>query len=868
MKLAWFTPFNVKSAIGQCSKIIVDELARECEVHLWVHDDRDLIETDQTVVHYRAGSETLRRLESYDHRLYCMGNYYPFHGDIYETMQRYPGVVILHDFLMHHFFMVYYLHELKVSGAYVADMERFYGLDGRQVALQSLAGASPPIWLTNDVIRYPLFERLVQGATGVMVHSRFHREQIRRKFLGEIGVAYLPYRAGSVKRGRRELCDTFSIPADRVLAVSTGIVHPVKRMERVLEAMAAEPGLRERLMYVVIGDGGPEYRRGLETLADDRDVAECVRFLGYQPGDVLHDFLAAADFSVNLRFPNSEGCSLSLVEQMSCGKPAVVLDSGVYAEMPDEAVIKVPVDDDGTELRKALTTLVSDSAVRGRVGAAAREFASSHFTPEAYASGVLDYLSRRGASPAEPVRVALAELSAELAAGYPIERGSAGIEPLLREVYAMVNGRHPVASGRGRLETLGVWLAFEHYVVLHREGITRFLCYLLAHLIERYGIACEIWCYAVNEASVREAFRPLLFHKRYAAKVRVVHERNVGSVYRGRDPYRRHSPDGGGQQDLSSLANAWSLADCFLIGICYLDNALPLDKPLFVPLHDLVIFEHYAAFVGNNEHFRPHARQIKEAVEAFNRRGAFFFCNSDYVRRAHLMRYIAHVDEDRTRVVYLPPNIPRDIERSVYSETETRARHGITKPYFFYPTQIRPHKNVLTLVKAFHALVEDGLDVELVLTGSPDDVPEVGDYVKCNPLASRLVVAKDVPERNLYSLHAHAVATVVPTRFEGGFPWQALEAMLMNTPAIVSRIPAVTERLTRFEIDSAGLRLFDPDDVTALTRHMRDALVARDEIVRDQEGAKAKLFRYSWNDVADAYFRVIEEHLRRLGGLP
>jgi glycosyltransferase involved in cell wall biosynthesis len=108
----------------------------------------------------------------------------------------------------------------------------------------------------------------------------------------------------------------------------------------------------------------------------------------------------------------------------------------------------------------------------------------------------------------------------------------------------------------------------------------------------------------------------------------------------------------------------------------------------------------------------------------------------------------------------------------------------------------------------------------------------------------------------------------VPTRFEGGFPWQALEAMLVDTPAILSRIPAVTERLERFDIDAAGLRLFEPDDVGALAGHMREALVARERLVRDQERAKAALLRYCWNDVADAYFQVIEQHLERLAGAP
>jgi glycosyltransferase involved in cell wall biosynthesis len=140
----------------------------------------------------------------------------------------------------------------------------------------------------------------------------------------------------------------------------------------------------------------------------------------------------------------------------------------------------------------------------------------------------------------------------------------------------------------------------------------------------------------------------------------------------------------------------------------------------------------------------------------------------------------------------------------------------------------------------------------------------VSDYVKEELSAGDVVLARGVSETSLYSLHAHAAATVVPTLFEAGFPWQALEAMLVKTPAIVSRIPAVMERLARFGIDAAGLRLFDPYDVGTLAIHMREALVARESIVRDQEAVRAKLFEYSWNDTADAYFGVMDAELARL----
>jgi glycosyltransferase involved in cell wall biosynthesis len=867
MRIAWFTPLDGKSAIADCSRLIVAELARHCEVDVWTHDHALPLEPETRVVRFDPSSAALRQLGNYDHCIYNMGNFHQFHAAIYEAMKAHPGVVVLHDFVMHHFFMVEYLHERRAPELYVAEMERSYGSAGRDAAHRSLSSSGTGIWLTDEVTRFPLYERLVDCATGVFVHSAFHSERVRKSYLGDVGFAYLPYRPSPVTRRREDLFREFGVPVDRVVAISTGIVHPVKRIEQVLSAIAGNPRLSERLVYVIVGDGPREYRAKLESMAAEAGIAASIRFFGYQPADVLRDLLSAADFAINLRFPNSEGCSLSLIEQMAHGNPVVAINSGMYREMPDAAVLKIPASDRGQELARAIEKLTFSDEARLRMGIAAESFAHENFTAEAYAVRFLGFLKSQRELSYRPIHASLHEVSAALSAGgFPIEHGTHAVESVLRAFRAIVNGPESAMAAEtgATLRTLGIWLGFEHETPLHREGMTRFLRYLAQYLIERHDVDCEIWCYSFNEASVRESFRSLLSERRMATRIRIVHEKNCVSAFGTPSSYDRIPDVSVAKNNLCELANEFSRADCFLLGICYLDNALALTKPLFIPLHDLVVLENYRAFVGDNEDFRPYARKIREAVEQFNRRDAFFFCNSDYVRRRQLMKYVRHVDEKRTAVVYLPVNIPIEIQRRLPAEEDVRARFGISAPYFFYPTQIRHHKNVLTLLQAFKELVDQGLNVQLVLTGSPEHVPAVAQYISENQLDQRVVLAKDISEETLYAMHAYATATTVPTLFEGGFPWQALEAMLMNTPAILSNIEAVSERLAAFGIDSSGLRLFEPMDVVTLTRHMQEALSDRAGLVRQQSAVVESIFRHQWKDVASAYFRVMTDRLQSL----
>ena len=582
-----------------------------------------------------------------------------------------PASSILHDFIMHHFFVAEYLHEKRAPQLYVSEMQRSYGVAGGDLARHSVSDHSTAVWLRDEVIRYPLFEGIVDKATGVFVHSEFHRNRVRNVYLGEVGAAYLPYPAAPVTRQRADLYREFDIPVDKVVAVSTGNVQRFKRIEQVLVAIGGNPQLAEKLLYVIIGDGPQEYLSRLQAIAVELGIVGSVRFLGYQSADVLNGFLAAADFAINLRYPNSEGCSLSLIEQMSFGNPVVAINSGMYQEMPDTAVLKIASSDEGQELARAIEYMTFNEVTRLQMGREAEGFARANFTAKAYAEKILEYLKARQKRSYLPTQRSLHDISSALsAARFPIEIGTIGIEPMLREFHSIVNGRETISPSRApaRLSTLGVWFGFEHEIPPHHEEMTRFLCFLIRYLIERHDIECEIWCYSFNEPFVNQRFESLLADPRFVAKFRVIHEENCLNGFSSLSSYDRAPEVNVEKNNLYELANEFSHANCFLLATCCLDNALPLTRPVFVPLYDLGVL---ACYQTVDEHSRPYARKVREALEQFNRRGAFFLCSSGHVQR-QLMKYIRHVDEKRTAVVYLPADVRSEIRSRIPTEAGIR----------------------------------------------------------------------------------------------------------------------------------------------------------------------------------------------------
>src|SRR5205823_1506279 len=89
-----------------------------------------------------------------------------------------------------------------------------------------------------------------------------------------------------------------------------------------------------------------DHRRVLEAFSAEHSLDEIVHFVGRQPDDVLESYMAQADLFINLRSPTLEGGSASLMRQLPYGRPVIAYDSGVFGEVPRDALAHVAPRDD------------------------------------------------------------------------------------------------------------------------------------------------------------------------------------------------------------------------------------------------------------------------------------------------------------------------------------------------------------------------------------------------------------------------------------------------------------------------------------------------------------------------------------------
>ena len=103
MKIAWFTPFYLQSAIGQVSKLVCEELHKDYELDIYTFNHKESISSSLPVIRYNSSNIDFRSLDHYDYVIYNMGNFAGNHKEIWEVMCQYPGILVLHDQLMQNF---------------------------------------------------------------------------------------------------------------------------------------------------------------------------------------------------------------------------------------------------------------------------------------------------------------------------------------------------------------------------------------------------------------------------------------------------------------------------------------------------------------------------------------------------------------------------------------------------------------------------------------------------------------------------------------------------------------------------------------------------------------------------------------------
>lgn len=175
------------------------------------------------------------------------------------------------------------------------------------------------------------------------------------------------------------------------------------------------------------------------------------------------------------------------------------------------------------------------------------------------------------------------------------------------------------------------------------------------------------------------------------------------------------------------------------------------------------------------------------------------------------------------------------------------------KPYILYVGNVKPHKNLITLIKAFSE-VKDKIEQDLIIVGKKDGFitgdNKLNEFINNNK--DRIIFTGYVKDNILKQYYKQADIFVFPSLYEG-FGLPPLEALAAGCKKIIcSDIPAIRE------IYNNSIIYFNPYSVDDISRTLIQAN-------NERYIFPFTFSKYDWNETVKRYVKLFENVYR--GGL-
>lgn len=387
LRIGWLSPLTPASGVGTFSHAVASHFPDVVDGEAI---DLTLLYPDHAVLHQNRcrsiqieDTDSFRNvLELFDLLIYNIGNNTEHHEVIFRLLRTHPGIIVCHDYVYQHYLADRSMHNGRSFASFAALLWKFGDQDsGSYLARSRITSRLGKVryspWDSEASSSQPMSEAILDLGSALVVHSRFARIYAEKRFEGPILQLGMPHDQKPTRTS-----DSHDLWSRRVGAkakltmMSFGHIQSTKCIDLILEALAASRILRRKVVYTIAGFVGDwAYLGRLEEIVASGGLRDVVRFETGVSEARLAELAGDADLFINLRRPNTEGSSASLIEQLDTGRPVVVLDSGCYGEVPANAALKLPADAGADDIRTALELLIARPERLPEIGRAGRAFA-------------------------------------------------------------------------------------------------------------------------------------------------------------------------------------------------------------------------------------------------------------------------------------------------------------------------------------------------------------------------------------------------------------------------------------------------------------------------------------------------------------
>ncbi|MEM7145851.1 MAG: glycosyltransferase family 1 protein [Verrucomicrobiota bacterium] len=277
-------------------------------------------------------------------------------------------------------------------------------------------------------------------------------------------------------------------------------------------------------------------------------------------------------------------------------------------------------------------------------------------------------------------------------------------------------------------------------------------------------------------------------------------------------------------------------------------NAHAFSIPHFVVVWDLQHrFQPFFPEVSSNGVWEYRERHFQRLLG----RAAHVITGNDEARKEVNLFY--NVPTERIHTIPMP--VPDTSQwGSASGDNAILTKFGLKSPFLFYPAQFWPHKNHVTLLKAFAIALEE-LDspIDLVFVGSDKgNLDHVQDVVRELSLEQRIHILGFVEREELGALYRNALSLAFVTFF-GPDNIPPLEAFSLGCPVIASDVAGSEEQM-----GDAAIRV-NPVSQKSIAEAIQS--IVQSEEVRDRliEKGYERISNSSMDHYANSTYDLMDE---------
>jgi glycosyltransferase involved in cell wall biosynthesis len=288
----------------------------------------------------------------------------------------------------------------------------------------------------------------------------------------------------------------------------------------------------------------------------------------------------------------------------------------------------------------------------------------------------------------------------------------------------------------------------------------------------------------------------------------------------------------------------WAAGQCDLLHVPHYNTPLFHRGTMLVSIHDLthILDDTFRSTWKSRIYAQPMLR-----LAAAN--ASHIFTVSDYSKR-QIVEHLG-VRDHKVTVVYngVSPQFfpqPRDASRILIG-----GLCGFEGPYILYVGNLKPHKNVPGLIRAFAAVrSRQKLDHKLLIIGG-----ETAGRSEMRALAAEcglnglVVFMSAISSDTLRTAYSGAALTVLPS-FEEGFGLPIVESMACGTPVACSSTASMPE------VGGAAAEYFDPRDVESMANALEKVLFSQDLWQTMRGLGIEQASRFTWESCARKHYDV------------